>query len=197
MPLHPGPVVSANPPNAIRIETVGPPLAGVEVRLAEDGEILVRGDLLMHGYWGRPEDTAATIRDGWLHTGDIGEQDADGYLRITDRKKDMIVLSGGENVSPARIEGMLMAEPEIAQAVITGEGRTGLSALVVPADGHDAITVALAVSRVNMRLSVTERIRKHAVVAPFTVENGLLTPTQKIRRLLVLRAHAGVVAGLH
>ncbi|HEY3846655.1 MAG TPA: AMP-binding protein, partial [Acetobacteraceae bacterium] len=192
-----GPVVSANPPNAIRIETVGPPLQGVEVRIAEDGEILVRGDLLMHGYWGRSSDTQATIRDGWLHTGDIGEQDPDGYLRITDRKKDMIVLSGGENISPARIETMLMTEPEIAQAVITGEGRTGLSALVVPAEGHDAVGVALALTRVNMRLSVTERIRKHAVVEPFTLENGLLTPTQKIRRLLVLRAHADVVAALH
>jgi long-chain acyl-CoA synthetase len=192
-----GPVVSANPPLAIRIETVGPPLQGVEVRIAEDGEILVRGDLLMHGYWGRPDDTHAAIRDEWLHTGDIGEQDADGYLRITDRKKDMIVLSGGENVSPARIETMLMAEPEIAQAVIAGEGRTGLSALLVPADGFDSIAVALAVSRANMRLSVTERIRKHAMVEPFTLENGLLTPTQKIRRLLVLRAHADVVATLH
>ena len=192
-----GPVVSANPPFAIRIETVGPPLQGVEVRIAEDGEILVRGDLLMHGYWGRPEDTKAAIRDGWLHTGDIGVQDPDGYLRITDRKKDMIVLSGGENVSPARIETMLMAEPEIAQAVIAGEGRSGLSALLVPADGHDGIGVALAVTRVNMRLSVTERIRKHAVVEPFTLENGLLTPTQKIRRLLVLRAHGDVVATLH
>jgi long-chain acyl-CoA synthetase len=192
-----GPVVSANPPFAIRIETVGPPLQGVEVRIAEDGEILVRGELLMHGYWGRPEDTKAAIRDGWLHTGDIGEQDADGYLRITDRKKDMIVLSGGENVSPARIETMLMAEPEITQAVIAGEGRTGLSALLVPADGHDSIAAALAVTRVNMRLSVTERIRKHAVVEPFTLENGLLTPTQKIRRLLVLRAHADVLTTLH
>lgn len=192
-----GPVISANPPFAIRIETVGPPLQGVDLRIAEDGEILVRGDLLMHGYWGHPDDTQAAIRDGWLHTGDIGEQDADGYVRITDRKKDMIVLSGGENVSPARIEGMLMAEPEIAQAVIAGEGRGGLSALVVPADGHDAIGVALAVSRVNTRLSVTERIRKHDVVPPFTVDNGLLTPTQKIRRLLVIRAHADVLARLH
>ena len=139
-------MIAANPPGATRIETVGPPLQGVEVRIAEDGEILVRGDLVMHGYWGRPEDTAAAIRDGWLHTGDIGELDADGYLRITDRKKDMIVLSGGENVSPARIEGMLIAEPEIAQAVVLGEGRAGLTALVVPAEGCDEMAVAPAVS---------------------------------------------------
>src|SRR5580692_4758929 len=172
-----GPVVSANPPLAIRIETVGPPLQGVEVRIADDGEILVRGDLLMHGYWGRPADTQAVIRDGWLHTGDIGVQDADGYLRITDRKKDMIVLSGGENVSPAKVEGMLMTEPEISQAVVAGDGRSSLTALVVPTQGYDDVAAALAVTRVNHRLSVTERIRKHAVVAPFTVENGLLTPT--------------------
>ena len=95
------------------------------MRIADDGEILVRGDLVMDGYWGRPDETAAAIRDGWLHTGDIGELDDAGYLRITDRKKDLIVLSGGENVSPAKIEGMLMAEPEIAQAVVAGDGRAG------------------------------------------------------------------------
>ncbi len=191
-----GPVISANPPDAIRIDTVGKPLTGVELRIAEDGEILVRGGLVMDGYWNRPQDTAATIRDGWLHTGDIGELDR-GYLRITDRKKDMIVLSGGENVSPAKIEGMLMAEIEIAQAVVTGEGRSGVSALVVPAEGYDDVGVALAISRTNHRLSVTERIRKHAVVAPFTVENGLLTPSQKIRRVLVTRANAHLLARLH
>ncbi|HVC62055.1 MAG TPA: long-chain fatty acid--CoA ligase [Acetobacteraceae bacterium] len=192
-----GPVISANPPDAIRIDTVGRPLRGVELRLAEDHEILVRGDLVMDGYWRRPDDTAATIRDGWLHTGDIGALDADGYLRITDRKKDMIVLSGGENVSPAKIEGMLVAEPEIAQAVVAGDGRAGLSALVVPAEGQDEIGVALAVARVNLRLSVTERIRHHAVVGAFTIENGLLTPSHKVRRLLVLRANTEALARLH
>jgi long-chain acyl-CoA synthetase len=190
-----GPVISATPPDAIRIDTVGKPLNGVEVKIAEDGEILVRGGLVMDGYWNRPQDTAATIREGWLHTGDIGELDQ-GYLRITDRKKDMIVLSGGENVSPAKIEGMLMAEVEIAQAVVTGEGRSGVSALVVPAEGYDDVAVALAVNRTNMRLSVTERIRKHAVVAPFTIENGLLTPSHKIRRVLAMRANAPVLARL-
>ena len=192
-----GPVISANPPDAIRIETVGRVLEGVELRLADNGEILVRGDLVMDGYWGLPDVTATTIRDGWLHTGDIGALDDDGYLRITDRKKDMIVLSGGENVSPAKVEGMLMAEPEISQAVVAGDGRSSLTALVVAADGYDDVAAALAITRVNHRLSVTERIRKHAVVAPFTVENGLLTPTQKIRRMLVIRANAEFLAQLH
>jgi long-chain acyl-CoA synthetase len=184
-----GPVIAANPPNAIRIETVGPALEGVKLRIAADGEILVQGDLVMDGYWGRPAETAEAIRDGWLHTGDIGVLDRGGYLRITDRKKDMIVLSGGENVSPARIEGMLIAEPAIAQAVVVGEGQAGLSALVVAAEGFDETAVASAVSTVNMRLAVTERIRRHRVVPAFTVENGLLTPTQKIRRHLVVAAH--------
>jgi long-chain acyl-CoA synthetase len=192
-----GPIVSANPPDAIRIDTVGHILQGVDARIAGDGEILVRGDLVMDGYWGRPRDTEAVIRDGWLHTGDIGDLDADGYLRITDRKKDLIVLSGGENVSPAKIEGLLMAEPEIAQAVVAGDGRAGLTALLVPADGYDDVAVALAVNRTNHRLSVTERIRKHAIVPAFTVENGLLTPTQKIRRMLVIRANAQTLAALH
>ncbi len=192
-----GPIISANPPDAIRIDTVGRVLDGVDLRIAEDGEILVSGDLVMDGYWGRPDETAAVIHDGWLHTGDVGELDDAGYLRITDRKKDLIVLSGGENVSPAKVEGMLMAEPEIAQAVVAGDGRAGLTALVVPADGYDDVAVALAVNRTNHRLSVTERIRKHAIVPAFTMDNGLLTPTQKIRRMLVIRANAQTLAALH
>ena len=191
-----GPVISATSPVATRIETVGRPLAGVELRIASDGEILVRGDLVMLGYWGRPDETAAVIRDGWLHTGDIGVLDADGCLRITDRKKDMIVLSGGENISPARIEGLLIAEPEIAQAIVLGEGRAGLTALVVPAEGCDEMAVATAVSNVNKRLSVTERIRRHAIVPPFTMDNGMLTATQKIRRHVVSHEHAGLLEKL-
>ncbi|MBS0639472.1 MAG: long-chain fatty acid--CoA ligase [Proteobacteria bacterium] len=191
-----GPVISANPPDAIRIDTVGVALEGVDLRIAEDGEILVRGDLVMDGYWGRTRDSEATIIDGWLHTGDIGELD-NGYLRITDRKKDMIVLSGGENVSPAKIEGRLMAEPEIAQAVVTGDGKAGLSALIVPADGVDEEAVAHGIARANKRLSVTERIRKHAIVPPFTIENGLLTPSQKIRRTLVIRANLQTLEAMY
>jgi long-chain acyl-CoA synthetase len=184
-----GPVISATPPGITRIETVGPPLDGVEVAIAEDGEILVRGDLVMLGYWNQPEASEAALAGGWLHTGDIGVLDVDRYLRITDRKRDIIVLSGGDNISPARIEGMLMAEPEIMQAVVTGDGEAYVSALLVAAEGADAASVAEAVKRVNERLGVVERVRRHRLMPPFTQENGLLTPTQKIRRQLVLSAH--------
>ncbi len=185
-----GPVIAVNPPGRTRIATVGPPLDGVEVRIAPDGEILVRGELVMDGYWRRPEETAQVLRDGWLATGDVGELGADGYLTITDRKKDMIVLSGGENVSPARIEAMLVREPAIAQAMVLGEGSAGLRALLVAADGCDDAAVAAAVADVNKRLAVVERIRRHVVVAPFTHDNGQLTVTQKVRRHMVAAAYA-------
>jgi long-chain acyl-CoA synthetase len=188
-----GPVIAANPPTAIRVETVGPPLQGVECRIAADGEILVRGDLVMDGYWGQPAETARVIHDGWLHTGDIGVLDPDGYLRITDRKRDMIVLSGGENISPARIEALLADQPEILQAVVFGEGMTGLSGLIVATEGHGDTDVAAAVLRVNKRLSVTERVRRHVLVAPFTLESGELTATQKIRRHVVIANHRGLL----
>ncbi len=191
-----GPVISANTRGATRVGTVGRALSGVDLRIAGDGEILVRGDLVMEGYWGRPEDTAMVIRNGWLHTGDIGELDGDGYLTITDRKKDMIVLSSGDNVSPARIEGLLIAQPEIEQAVVLGEGRAGLTALVVAAEGCDEVAVAAAVGNVNKRLSVTERIRKHAVVPPFTIDAGTLTATQKVRRHIVMQQHRAVLEKL-
>ncbi len=191
-----GPVVSANTRGATRVGTVGRPLEGVDLRIAEDGEILVRGDLVMEGYWGRPAETAAVIRDGWLHTGDVGHMDAGGYLSITDRKKDMIVLSGGENVSPARIEGLLVAQPAIAQAMVLGEGRASLMALLVAAEGYDEPAVAAALADVNKGLSVTERIRRHAVVPPFTIDNGMLTATQKVRRHIVMEQHKAALAGL-
>ncbi len=184
-----GPVISANPPDRVKVETVGVALPGVELRIAEDGEILVRGDLVMDGYWRQPEATAAAIVDGWLHTGDVGTLDGAGYLTITDRKKDLIVLSGGENVSPARVEGALMGEAAIAQAVVHGDGQAALAALIVAAEGVGEREVADAVLRVNGRLSVTERVRRHGLVPAFTVENGLLTPSHKIRRALVLRTH--------
>ena len=199
------PVVSANPPGKAKMRTVGPPLRGVEVRIAEDGEVLVRGELVMHGYWRNEEATAEAIKDGWLHTGDVGEIDADGYLSITDRKKDIIVLSGGDNVSPMRIEGLLTMESEIAQAMVLGDKRPHLVALLVPdpdflkewaraAGKHPDLTALCedpdlrgalgdVVERVNERLSNIERVRRFIVAAePFTVDNEMMTPTLKIRR---------------
>src|SRR5262249_6172775 len=126
------PVISANPPSRVKLKTVGPALNGVEVKIAEDGEILVRGECVMKGYWRDPEATAKTIRDGWLYTGDIGILDEDGYIVITDRKKDIIVFSGGDNVSPARVKGFLTLQPEISQAMVHGDGRPNLVALIVP-----------------------------------------------------------------
>ncbi len=188
-----GPVISANSPDNPDVGSVGRALQGVDLRIADDGEIMVRGDLVMDGYWNQPKATAEAIRDGWLHTGDVGRLDPQGVLTITDRKRDIIVLSGGENVSPARLEGMLMQEPEIQQAVVAGDGQAGLSALLVPAEGGDARSVGAAVARLNARLSVTERIRRHSLVPPFTIENGLLTPSHKIRRGHVLRTYQGAI----
>jgi long-chain acyl-CoA synthetase len=189
-----GPVVSVNPPWANRRTTVGPPLPGVEARIAEDGELCVRGDLVMDGYWNDPDSTARALVDGWLHTGDVGEI-TEGYIRITDRKRDFIKTLGGDMVSPAKLEGLLMAEPEITQAVVAGEGRPAVVALIVPAEGM-ADKVQAAIARVNGRLSNIERIRASAAVEPFTVENGLLTPTMKVKRRLVLERHAAQVEAL-
>jgi long-chain acyl-CoA synthetase len=193
-----GPVIAANPPDRIRIDTVGLPLPNVEVRIAEDGEILVRGELVMQGYWGNAEATGAAIgEDGWLRTGDVGALDADGYLRITDRKKDFIKTSAGEMISPARVEGMLLQEPGIAQAVVAGDGRPHLVALIVPAEEADEAKVAAAVEAANRRLAVAERVRRWRLVEPFTIENGMLTPTQKIRRPAVLGQYREAVSGLY
>ena len=191
-----GPVISATLPFATHLHTVGPPLAGVDVRIAADGEILVRGDLVMEGYWNRPDETQAAIRDGWLHTGDVGDFDADGNLRITDRKRDIIVLSGGDNVSPARVEGLLATSPAIAQAVVFGDGQPSLAALIVAAEGCGEPQISHAVAEANRRLSAAERVRRHRLVQPFTLEDGLMTATQKIRRQHVLKTYSSLVSEL-
>nr|WP_298686428.1 long-chain fatty acid--CoA ligase [uncultured Dongia sp.] len=199
------PVISANMPSKIKIDTVGPIFDGLEAKIAEDGEILVKGEAVMNGYWRDPDSSAKAVVDGWLHTGDIGEFDADRYLKITDRKKDIIVLSGGDNVSPARVEGFLVLQPEIAQAMVHGDKHPHLVALIVPdeefarewaaANGAKVDLVELAsnaafhkalaavVDRVNRSLSPLEKIRRIALLPEgFTIDNGLLTPSMKIKR---------------
>ncbi|MFC7609134.1 AMP-dependent synthetase/ligase [Teichococcus aestuarii] len=195
-----GPVISVNVPWENNRHAVGRPLPGVTLRIAEDGEVVIRGPLVMDGYWNNPEATAQALRteggEVWLHTGDVGEM-VGPALRITDRKRDFIKTLGGDMVSPARIESLLMAEPAITQAVVAGEGRPGIAALLVPAEGTAEAALAEAVRRVNGKLSGVERIRHFATVAPFTVENGQLTPTMKIKRRVVLKDHAAKLDQLY
>ena len=194
-----GPVVSVNMPRDNDRRSVGRPLPGVAVRIAEDGELLVQGGLVMDGYWNNPEATAAALQtppgesEPWLHTGDVAEL-REGRIHITDRKRDFLKLKGGDMVAPAKIEAMLAGEPEVAQAVAAGEGMAGVIVLIVPAEGREA-DVGNAVKRVNAKLSNIERIRQFRLLPePFTVDNGLLTPTMKIKRRLVLERHGDLLA---
>ncbi len=202
------PIICCNPPGRVKAETVGPPLADVRVRIAEDGEILVSGDNVMKGYWNDPNETARTVVENWLHTGDIGKLDGDGYLQITDRKRDFIKNSGGDMISPGHVEGALTMAPEIAQAMVFGDQRPYLVAVLVPeqefgrsyakASGIPADPAHLAqdagfnkavgdaVTRINQGLAVAERVRRFVIAPePFTVENAQMTPTLKIRRHVI------------
>ncbi|HEY8592151.1 MAG TPA: long-chain fatty acid--CoA ligase [Sphingomicrobium sp.] len=192
------PVISANRPSVgIRLETVGPPIKDTEVRIAEDGEIMVRGELVMHGYWRNPEETERVLSpDGWLATGDVGHFDDKGRIVITDRKKDLIVNDKGDNVSPQRVEGMLTLQPEIAQAMVYGDRRPHLVALLVPDPeiaGKPDVQQRLqkAVDRVNADLSVIEKVRRFVLADEgFTIENEQLTPSLKIRRHVISKQYA-------
>jgi long-chain acyl-CoA synthetase len=199
-----GPVISCNRPSVgIRLETVGPPVKSTEVKIADDGEIMVKGELVMHGYWRNPEETARVLKDGWLSTGDIGHFDAKGRIVITDRKKDIIVNDKGDNVAPQRVEGMLTLQPEIAQAMVYGDRKPHLVGLLVPdpeiAGSPDMQRrLSDAVDRVNADLSMIEKVRRFIVAdAAFTVENEQLTPSMKIRRHVINGVYGDELEGLY
>ncbi|MGZ3173227.1 MAG: AMP-dependent synthetase/ligase [Croceibacterium sp.] len=215
------PIVSVNfPSSGIKLDTVGPPLRGVEVKIADDGEILVRGELVMLGYWRNEEETAKTVVDGWLHTGDIGHLDERGRIIITDRKKDIIVNDKGDNIAPQKLEGMLSLQPEIAQAMVSGDKRPYVVALIVPdaewacdwaqANGEAFDLASLqqlpayraairaAIDRVNQDLSVTEKIRQFAFAdEPFGIDNAMRTPSMKIRRGPIRERYGERLAALY
>ncbi|WP_128891411.1 long-chain fatty acid--CoA ligase [Erythrobacter sp. HKB08] len=224
-----GPVISCNRPRAgLKMDTVGPPMEGVEVKIADDGEILVRGELVMHGYWRNEAETQRTLEvdpaepdaGPWLHTGDIGHLDEKGRIKITDRKKDMIVNDKGDNVAPQKIEGMLTLQPEIAQAMVSGDKRPYIVGLIVPdaewalewarANGEKFDMTALqdlpafrkavneAVARVNKDLSVIEKVRQFAFAdEAFTIENEEMTPSMKIRRHKIRERYQERLDGLY
>ncbi len=197
------PVVTCNRAERVKLRSVGQPIAGAEIKLADDGEILVRGELLMDGYWNDTEATAAALDGGWLHTGDVGVIDDDGFLTITDRKKDIIVNSGGDNIAPQRVEGILALEPEIAQAMVYGDGRAHMVALLVAEGAGDSSEemrekLAAAVERANAKLSIIEKVKRFAIAdEPFSVANGEMTPTLKVRRHAVIARYGDVLRGLY
>lgn len=208
------PLISCNRPSRrIKIHTVGPALDGVEVAIASDGEIMVRGELVMHGYWANEAETEKVLKDGWLLTGDIGHIDEDGHIVITDRKKDIIVNDKGDNVAPQRVEGMLTLQTEIVQAMVYGDRRPYLVGVVVPdpewamswarekgmptdpaklqdePEFHRALMAA--VDRVNASVATVEKVRRVIIAdAPFTVENQQMTPSLKIRRHVLKQIYA-------
>jgi long-chain acyl-CoA synthetase len=186
-----------------RFGTVGKPWPGTEVAIGGDGEVLVRGRHVFSGYHGDPEATASTLVDGWLHTGDLGRFDDDGYLVLTGRKKEIIVTSGGKNIAPKLIESMLKREPGIGEAVLVGDGRDYLTALIGLDDdlqrGEEANDlVAAAVGRVNERLSRVEHVRRFEILPrPLSIDGGELTPTLKVKRAVVEERYAGLIDGMY
>jgi long-chain acyl-CoA synthetase len=216
------PVIAANRLEANRLGSVGEVFPGVEVRIAPDGEILARGPNIMLGYWNKPEATAEVVDgDGWLHTGDVGYMDSDGFLFITDRKKDIIVTSGGKNVAPQPVEGRLGATPYITQAILIGDKFPYLTALIVPnfenLEAHftgKGVTglareemahhpetealVAAAVKQVNAELAIHERVRRFTVLPrELSLEEGELTPTMKVRRRVIAERYGSLIEQMY
>ena len=195
------PVVSCNPIHKIKVETVGPPFKGNEVKIAEDGEILVKGENVMLGYWNKKEETEKVIINGWLHTGDIGEIDPnDGYLKITDRKKDIIVSAGGDNISPAKIENMITNEPEIDQCMVYGDKKNYLVALIVPNKDflNEKEKINKVIEKINAKLTLLEKIKRIQLIDEnFSIENGLMTPTMKVKRKKVTEKYKNQLENLY
>jgi len=195
------PVVSCNPIHKIKVETVGPPFKGNEVKIAEDGEILVRGENVMLGYWNKKEETKNVIKNGWLHTGDIGEINTkDGYLKITDRKKDIIVSGGGDNISPAKIENIITNAIEIDQCMVYGDKKNYLVALIVINQEYlkEKEKINNIIENINKKLTQVEKIKKIQLINEnFSIENGLLTPTMKVKRKKVIEKYKKELENLY
>ncbi len=192
------PVVSCNLPNLVKVETVGPPFRTNNVKIAEDGEILIKGENVMLGYWNQNEETAKVIKDGWLHTGDIGELDQNNYLKITDRKKDIIVNLGGDNIAPSKIENILCLNESIKQSFVYGDKRNYLVAIVVTDKEFNKEKIKLIIENINKNLTLIEKIKKFVLInEEFTIENGMLTPTLKLKRKEIIKNYKQELENLY
>merc|ERR1711991_303124 len=181
------PVVSCNIPGRIKVETVGPPFKTNKVKIADDGEILVKGENVMLGYWNMKKETDEIIKNGWLHTGDIGEITNEGNLKITDRKKEIIVNLGGDNISPSKIENLLCLNQKIKQSFVYGDKKTYLVALIVSESIENRKEIEIFLENLNKNLSLVEKVKKFKLIEEeFSIENGMLTPTLKLKRKQIL-----------
>ena len=184
------PVVSCNVPGNIQIETVGPPFKTNEVKISNDGEILVKGENVMLGYWNKKDETNEVLKEGWLHTGDIGEFTKEGNLKITDRKKEIIVNLGGDNISPSKIENLLCLNEKIKQSLVYGDKKTYLVALIVSDNEENRSEINLYIENLNKNLQTIEKVKKIKIIKEeFTIENGMLTPTLKLKRKKILEKY--------
>ena len=185
------PVVSCNLPGDIKVDTVGPPFKTNQVKIAQDGEILVKGENVMLGYWNKEKETKEIIKNGWLHTGDIGKFENNGYLKITDRKKDIIVNLGGDNISPSKVENHFCNNEKIKQCLVYGDKKNYLVALlVVDQKDKDNATIRSIIENLNKDLTIIEKIKKFILISEeFTIENGLMTPTLKLKRKKIIEKY--------
>ena len=194
------PVVSCNPINDIRVETVGPPFRGNEVKIAEDGEILVKGENVMLGYWNNKEETDKVLKNGWLHTGDIGVFE-NNYLKITDRKKDIIITPGGDNISPIKIENELVNSELFEQAIVYGDNKPFLVSLLVLNEEkkhNSKEEIEAELQKINKKLSKIENIKKYFIInEKFSIENGMLTPTLKLKRYKIIQKYKNELEKLY
>ena len=194
------PVVSCNPINDIRVETVGPPFKGNEVKIAEDGEILVKGENVMLGYWNNQEETDKVLKNGWLHTGDIGVFE-NTYLKITDRKKDILITPGGDNISPIKIENELVNSELFEQAIVYGDNKPFLVAILVLNEEKKSSTkeeIRVEIEKTNKKLSKIENIKKYLIInEKFSIENGMLTPTLKLKRFKIIQKYKNELEKLY
>jgi len=192
------PVVSCNLPDLVKVETVGPPFRTNKVRIAEDGEILIKGENVMLGYWNLKEETEKVIKNGWLHTGDIGELDNNNYLKITDRKKDIIVNLGGDNISPSKIENILCLNEHIKQSFVYGDKKNYLVALIVCEKEIKNEQIKLIIENTNKSLTLIEKIKKFVLIhEEFTIENRMLTPTLKLKRKEIIKNYKQQLENLY